>query len=207
MVDATDAGLDLVLVVLVREIKGLEEAPDACLHGVAEADGADGRVTEHKAGQGAHGVGVVQEPHIGTDFGHVFGEALHGIAAAEGTEKPADAEGVRDGLTQAVLRRDGEINGLGDGEVPDADGVDGKVSAAQGLLAVFNAAVSGDGCAVLVDILVESAQHHLRFTETLGIDVVEGDVGVLQSRSTKGVADDVLDEDRTAGAHERNFSH
>ena len=131
----------------------------------------------------------------------------HVFARAESAEEAADAKCVRDGLAEAVFRRNREINGFRNRVVPYADGVDGEIRPAKGFLTVFDAAVGLDGRLVAVDVAVQRREHRLRFFQPLRVDVIEGDFRVLQGGGAEDVAKDVFAENGAASAEECDFCH
>ena len=162
---------------------------------------------EHRAGDHRHRVDVVEEPRVGADGLHVVGEVEADGDGPQGAEDAADAQRVGDGLAQAVLLGDLEVDDRARVVAADLDGVDDVVGPAEGGLAGLHAAVGGDLRAAAVDVLVEDVEHLLRFPQAGAVDVVQRDVGILERFGQHGVAENGFREDAAAGAHERDLWH
>ena len=77
-----------------------------------------------------HRVGVVEQPGVGAELGHVGGDALHHRDGAQRAEDAADAQRVADRLPQAVPARDLEVDQRG-GIAADLDHVDHVIDAVE----------------------------------------------------------------------------
>ena len=203
MVDAGDLPL---IGIVIGHIQPLEQVAGAHLHAVAQTHRLDGGVALHIAGQHSHGVGVVEEPGVGAHLGHVIGKVLHHGNGAQGAEDAADAQGVGDGLTQAVLLGHIKVRHSAGLVQAHLNGVDYIVGAAQGLLAVFHAQIGLDG-GLVAQVLVDGVQHALAVVHAVCVDIVEGDFAVFHNRGRHAVAQHVLGKHAGAGAHECNLRH
>ena len=139
---------------------------------MAQADGPDVGVTLHITGQHGHGVGVVQEQSVGAPALHVVGVAFHHRDGAQGAENAADAQGVGDGLAQAVLFGDLKVRD-GAGLVPaHLDGVDHEIRPFESGFPVQGPGDVGFSVGGGIDV----AEDLVRFFQSLGINVKEADV-------------------------------
>ena len=172
MVDAGDFPLQVID--LVEHVDVAQQSAGAGLDRMTEADGADLGLAQNSAGEGTHGVGVVEQPGIGADLLHIAGEIEHDRKGAQDAEDAADADGVGDGLTQTILFGDLEV-GDGAGVVAaDLYGVDDEIGAAQGFAPLASAEVGFYFGPPAVDFSVEAPYHGGRFAQALLIDIVEG---------------------------------
>jgi len=204
MVDTGDQLLATLQLILHAQL--LQKMLGADLDTVAQAYGFDAGVALHVACQHCHGVGVVKKPCIGADLFHIVRKALHHRDGTQCAHNAADAQGVGDGLAQAILFRHFKV-GYGAGLIEThLNGVYHIVSASQGVLAVFHAAVGFDG-GLVAKVVVQGLEHQFGFGKALGIDVVEGDYAVFQAGSEHAVAQHVLGKHGGAGAHKGNFRH
>ena len=203
MVDAGDFPL---IGIVIGHIQPLEQVAGAHLHAVAQTHRLDGGVALHVAGQHSHGVGVVEEPGVGAHLGHIVGEVLHHGDGAQGAEDAADAQGVGDGLAQAVLLGHLKVRHRAGAVQAHLNGVDHVIGAAQGVLAVFHAQVGLDG-GLVAQVPVDGVQHALAVVHAVRVDIVEGNLAVFHDRGRHAVAQHVLGEHAGAGAHECNLRH
>ena len=205
MVDARDELLAAGELVLHAQL--LEQGLGADLHAVAQAHGLDPGIAQHVPGEHGHGVGVVQEQGVRANLLHVPGEVRHDGNGAQGAHDAPDAQGVADGLAQAVL--------LGDFKVDDGaglveahlDGVYHKLGAPQGLLAVLHAQIGFQHSPALVDILVDGGQNAVALVQPLAVNVIQGNLAFPQGGGAHHVAQHVAGKHRAAGAHKSNFQH
>ena len=115
-----------------RHADVLRDLPARVLDGVAEADD----LLVRRAGVVGpdvhrHRVGVVQQPGVGAQLGHVAADVEEHRDRAQGAKDGADPERVADRLAQAVLLGDVEVEARG-GDAADLDRVDGEVGAVEG---------------------------------------------------------------------------
>ena len=203
VVDARDLPLHQVV---IGHVQPLEQVLRADLHAVAQAHGLDAAAAQHGGGEHGHGVGVVEEPGVRADLLHVMGKVQHDRDGPQRAEDAADAQGVGDGLAQAVLLGHFEVrDGAGVVE-PDLDGVDHVVGAAQGVLPVLHAEVGLDP-GLVAAVAVEVFQHEAGVLQALGVDVVQGDGALGQGRGHHGVSQDVLGEHGAARPHKGDLRH
>ena len=179
----------------------------ADLHGMAEADGLDAAFADQEAREDGHWIRVVEEPCTRADGLHVVRKTFEHGNRAQGAEDAADADRVADCLAETVFFRNFEIRDGGGFVAADLNGVDDKVRVFQSGLPLLDAQMGGDDGTFVIDVLVEIFEHELGLMETLGINVIEGDVAVPQAVREHGVADDVFGEDGAACAHEGDFRH
>ena len=159
----------------------------ADLNTVAQADGLDRGVSLHETAEHSHGIGVVEEPCVGTNLSHIPGEILHHRDSSQCSHDAADAQGICDGLAETVFFRNLEINN-GTGIVAShLNGVDHKVGTSEGLLAIFHTQISFDGGTAAV-CFIGSIDDRLHFTHSFGINVVECELAVLQCITAETVA-------------------
>ena len=169
------------------------------LHAVAEAD--HGHAAGAAQGQAVHGHGVdVVEVHDvgGADPLHDPGVFQQHRDGAQAPHDAADAEGVGDGLLQAVLLGDLEVDHGGGLVAAHLDHADGVVGALERLFRV------GGGLDGWVDAegLGDLACDDLGGAQAFGVDVEQHEVRVLQFRVGEDVADQVLGEHGAARADE-----
>lgn len=202
VVDARD-GLLVALDVLVHAHLA-EDGLGADLHRVAETHRLGEDKALHIARKHGHGVGVIEKPGVGANLVHIVTEGLHNGNGTEGAHDAADAEGIGDGLTEAVLLGDLKIDNGAGIVASHLNGVDHKPGTAEGLLAVLDAEMGGN-LSVAAHGLDHAVQDAFALLQTLGIDVVEGKFGVAECLGAEAVADDVAGKDGTACAHKGNF--
>ena len=77
---------------------------------MAETDGLDRGAAQHRAGEHRHRVRVVQKPGVRSDLFDVARKVEHDRDRPQRPEDAADAECVGDGLAQAELLRDLEVD-------------------------------------------------------------------------------------------------
>ncbi len=116
-----------------------------------------------------HRIRVVEQPRVRADLAHVGRDPVQHRERAQRAEDPADAERVRDGLPQAVLRRDLEVP-HGRRVHADLDRVDHEVGAGQSRAPIQ---VGGDPRR-RVQLRGGPAGDQLRRLEAFGVDVVQG---------------------------------
>ena len=179
----------------------------ADLHGMAKADSLDAAFADQETREDGHWIRVVEEPCARADSLHVVRKTFEHRNRAQGAEDTADADGVADRLAEAVFFRNFKVRDGGGLIAADLDGVDDKVRVLQSGLALLDAQVGGDDGTFVIDVLVEIFEHEFGLMETLGINVIEGDIAVPQAVRKHGVADDVFGEDGAACAHEGDFRH
>ena len=192
---------------LVGHAKMLQQAAGADLDAVAKAHGLHLGIAQHVARQHGHRVGVVQQPGVGADLLHVPGEFGHDGDGPQAAHDAADAKGVGDGLAQAVLFGDLEIDDGGRLIAADLDGVDHEPGPTQGLPAVFRAEIGADHRPALVDVPVQGLQNLLALPEPDRVDVVQGDLAAAQGRGTHDVAQNVPGKNGAAGTEEGDLEH
>ena len=199
----TRDGLLMTLDVLVHAHLA-EDGLGADLHRVAETHSLVEDEALHIARKHGHGVGVIEEPGVGADLVHIVAEGLHNGNGTEGAHDAADAEGIGDGLTEAVLLGDLKIDNGAGIVAADLNGVDHELGTAEGLLAVLDAEMGGN-LSVAAYGIDHAVQDALALLQTLGVDVVESKLGITKSLGAEAVADDVAGKDGTACAHKGNF--
>ena len=173
---------------------------------MAQADGLDAGAAQHRAGEHRHGVGVVQKQRVGADLFHVARKVEHHGDGAQRAEDAADAQGIGDGLSQAVFFRHFKVDdGAGIVE-PHLNGVDDVIRAAQRVLAVLHAQVCFDAHLVSV-VAVDVFQHHPGILQALRIDVVKRNGALGQRGGHHGIAQHVLGKHRAARPHKGNLRH
>ena len=155
VVDARDLPLHPFV---IGHAKAFQQSARADLHAMAQADGLDAGQAEHRACQSAHGVGVVQKPGVRADFLHVPGKIQHHGDGAKRAEDAANAQGVGDGLAQAVLFGHLKVRDRAGVIQAHLDGVDHIVGPAQGLLAAGDAQIGFYICLGTV-VVVDGLQH------------------------------------------------
>ena len=203
VVYAGDLGL-YGLVVLHAQLA--QQCGGAYLHAVAQAHGLDIRVALHVAGQHGHGVGVVEEEAVGGDFFHVPGEITHHGDGPQRPEYAAYAQGVGDGLLKAELLGDLEVRDGAGLVAAHLYGVNYEVRALKGGLAVFRTQIGFDPGGIAKP-LVYGFEHELALFQTLGVHVVQRDVGVGEGGCEQAVTQHVFGEHGGTRAHECDFRH
>ena len=165
------------------------------LNAVAQPDRLDGRrLADGPAGHG-HGVGVLQQPGVGTDGLHVPADVQEHRDGAQRLEDAAGAHGIRHRLVDAVAQGDGVVDGW---LVADPDRRDDVVGVVEGLRPVCGG-VHGVGAAVVGGEPLGVSSHKV---EPLLVDVHQGDVGSGQRRRLHHVLQEPPGEDDAAGADE-----
>ena len=202
MVDARDELLAAGELVLHAQL--LEQGLGADLHAVAQAHGLDPGVAQHVPGEHGHGVGVVQEQGVRANLLHVPGKVRHDGNGAQGAHDAPDAQGVADGLAQAVLLGHLKVDDGAGVVQAHLNGVDDEVRPPQGVLAVFHPQVALD-FAIAALGLAHGLQDGLALLEPLPVDVVQGKGAVPQLGHAHAVANDVAGKDGTARAHKGNL--
>ena len=204
MVDARDLFLDGTLRL---ESDFLEKSVRADLNAMAKTYGLNGGVSLHKSGEDRHGVGVVEEESLGANLSHILSKIIENGDGAESAEDTTDAEGIRDGLTETVLLRNLKVDNGAGIVAADLDRVNYEGRVTESVLAFCDTEVLLDGRAVFVNILVEGADHYVRFLKSCGVDIVKSDLGIPERRSHHNVAEHVLGKNSTARAHKCDLDH
>jgi hypothetical protein len=190
-----------VLVVLAEILRELE---GRALHRMAEPDMADvGRELRQRPAVDRHRVHILKHQRVGAELAHVLRDVEKHGHGAQAPHDAADAERVGDGLAQAVSLRDLEI-GDGAGLVArHLDHDDDEVGARERLAPVGRRGDDGRDGERVGDLLRDDA----RRPEPLLVDVVKRDLAICEDIVEQDVADEVLHEDRAAGADQRDFRH
>ena len=191
----------------VGHAHAVQEGIGTDLNAVAKSHGVDGGVSLHVARQRSHGVGVVEEPGVGTDLSHIVCEILKNGDGAQGAEDTANAQGVCYGLAEAVLLGHLKINDGAGVVQAHLNGVYHEICPTESILALGHAQVLGDLGAVLVDVLVQCGDHDVGFFQSLGVNVVKSKFEIPKRLATHGVADNVFGKNGAARTHERDLSH
>ena len=192
---------------LILHAQPAQQAFGANLHAVAQTDRFDLRVPLHIAGQHRHGVGVVEEPRVGTNLLHIAREIAHNRDRAQCAHDAADAQCIGNRLPQSVFLRHLKINDRTGVIEAHLDRVDHKIRTAQRFLAVFHAEVSLDRRPLLVYVFVDCVQNDRGFLQTHRVNVVQRDFRIAQRRRAHTVAQHIPGKHRAARAHKRNFHH
>ncbi len=156
----------------------------------------------HGAAEHGHGIGVVKEKSVGTEFLHVPADIDHHGNCAQSPEDARHATGVTHVEVDAVFGRN--LNVM----APDVDLArqnrhDHGVGALQGLFAVR----CGDHPVVPMVEVHKPAHGLVDEAEPLFVDIHESECAVLQVRKGKNVANEAAGETQAAGADKSNFSH
>ena len=203
-----DAGDKLLAALqLVLHAQAFQQVLGAGLHAVAQAHGLHAGVALHVAGEHGHGVGVVEEQRVGADLFHIPGKVLQHGDGPQGPHNAANAQGVGNGLAQAVLLGDFKVDDSAGLVETHLDGVHHKLGAPQGLLAVFYAQIGFQHSPALVDILVDGGQNAVALVQPLAVNVIQGNFAFPQGGGAHHVAQHVAGKHRAAGAHKSNFQH
>ena len=199
MIDTRD--LPPAVIHIFPHIQQVQQAAGAALNRMAQPHGPDGGVPLHIAAEHSHGIGVIEEQRPGAKPLHVLGVALHHGDGPQSPEDPAYAQGVRYGLSQAVLLGDLEI-GDGAGLISShLDGVDNKIRAGKRLSSVQ----SFDDIRLAVCGFVDVAQDLIGLIQPDGIDIEQTNVKGAQLRGQDAVPDDIAGENRAARADKGDF--
>ena len=169
---------------------------------VAQADDLDRGRLRDRPDEDRQRVRVVQQPGIGTHLGHVPGDAEDDRNGAQGAEDATDADRVGDRVPEAEPGRDVEVD-LGRAGSTDLDRVDDEVGTTERRAPVK----MGRDRRLGVERRGGPVSHPLSGRETIGVDVVEGDVRGPQGRAREDVAEEVLRELDAAGADEDDPGH
>ena len=149
-----------------------------------------------------HGVGVVEENAAGSaDVGDVAGDRDDGGNGAEAAEDAADAEGIADGLEEAVLAGNLEIDDGAGLVAADLDGADNIAGAADGFALVEGGLDAG----LDLEGVDHAVGHDLGDLEAVGIDVLQAEGGAGELGELEDVAEEVFGENDGAGADEGNL--
>ena len=174
---------------------------------MAESYGLDLSVALHVAGEHGHGIGVVQEPGIGTNRLHVLCKVPQYGDGSQGAHDAADAHGVTDGLAQAVFLRHLKVDDGTRIVQSHLNGIDHEVGSTQGLSAVLHAQIGLDDSTSFIGIFVDCTEDDLRLLKALGIDVIQSDLAVSQHGSTHTVPQHVSGKYSAASPHKCDFWH
>jgi len=197
-----DAGRPVVDIV-ERNVDELAQPDHRPVHRVAETQHLQLRCDVVQEGDvHGHGVGVVEQPRVRADLRHVRGDAGEHRKGPQPPEDSADADGVADGLVQAVAGRDVEI-AHGGVVHPHLDHIDDVVGAVQ-----CTASVEGrDDFGVRLGRACGRVRDPFRRLEPLGVDVVQDDAHRGQLGKREDVAEQLAGEHDTACSddHDRWF--
>ena len=196
---------DVILEAVYFDSESLEKSGGANLNRVAETDCLHACESLHVACEDRHGVGVVEEPCIGTYFFNVVCEVVEYGNCTETSHDTADTECICNCLTEAVLLRDLEVDDCTGVVSTNLDSVNNEACAAESVLSLFNAEVLLDSSSVLVDVVVEVVHELKAFIETCAVDVVERDLHIMERISKHTVAEYVLNECAASCTHKGNF--
>ena len=170
---------------------------------VAQADHLlRGKGLVNGPGEDAHRVDVVQQHRIRAELAHVTGQLHHEGNRPQAAEDAADADGVGDGLLQAVFFRNVELRN-GRLRAADQHHVDDEVGAGERGAAAGMLLDAASGA----ELLRGPACHHAGGLEAFGVDVVQRDDNVAQLGIIEDVRQQVPGEDHAAGADHRDPGH
>jgi len=197
-----DAGADVVDL-LEGHADVAREFARGALHAVAQPHRADlggavDRPTVHR-----HRVDVLQERHVGADLLHIAAHVEQHWDGAQAAEDAADAERVGDGLAQAVLLGDLEIDdggGLVAAHLDHTDRIIGAIECAAAVGGGFDGRVPVDG---LGDFIGDD----LRGLQTLWIDIEQADGAIGQFREAENIIEQVTSEYGAPCADKCDFCH
>jgi hypothetical protein len=149
-----------------------------------------------------HRVGVVEQPGVRAQLTDVRGDARQHREGTQRAEDAADADGVRDGLAQPVLRRDLEV-AHGRRVHPDLDRVDHEVGAVEHRPPVQ----AGGHHRIRAELLRDPPGDRLRRLQPFRVDVVQGQRHAFELVERKDVGEQFAGEDHAAGTEESDHSH
>jgi len=198
VVDASAGVMDLVRC----RPDPLRQHHGRALDRVAETRDRDVGLPLECAAQHGHRVGVVEQDGVRAVFLHVVHDVQHGQQGAQEAEDTARAARVADIDVHAEFLGDLDI------VTPDlgAAGQDGgqdHVGARERLSPVEG---GGDGCRALAGL--DEPGHRLPDEfQPIGVDVHQGNVGVLEQGEGQDVAHEFGGEAEAAGADEGDFGH
>ena len=190
--DLLERHADVVAHLLTRVLDRVAETHDLGVRGAGVVG-----PTVHR-----HGVGVVEQPGMWAEFGHVRADGEQNGDRAQGAEDGAHPARVGDRLPQAVLLRDLEVR-QGRFVHADLDHVDGEIGALESAAAIE----MGFDLRRRAQLLVGPLGHRFGGGETLAVYVVQRDGGVGQLGEREYVAEQVACELDTAGADEDDPGH
>lgn len=189
-----DAGGDVVDVVDVdADIVG--ELLGGPLDRVTQTDRLDGGGAGHRPAVHRHRIDIVEEGNVAGDFFHVTAHIEHDGDGAQATHDTADAQGVGNGLAQAVFFGDVEVDQRRGLVATDLKHGDGVVGVFEGLFAVGGGDDLGFGTECLGNLVGDD----FRGFEALGVDVKEPNLAIGEFGERKDVAEQVFCKDGTAG--------
>ena len=172
-------------------------------HAVTESDALYLRVRRVECPhQDAHRVGVVHEQGARAQLPHLLGELEHEGYGSQSAEDTAYPHRVGDGLLQAVLARDLEVQERRLVH-SDLDHDDDEVRAFKGGAPVQVLLDLGFG----LELTRGPAGHHSRGLEALRVYVVQRDRSTPQVGELEDVGQQVLGELDATGADERYLGH
>ena len=185
--------------------QSLQQAGSADLDAVAQTHGMYPGIPLHIAGQNGHGVGVVEQPGVGTNLLHVPGEFGHDGDGPQAAHDAADAKGVGDGLAQAVLFGDLEIDDGAGLISAHLDGVYHKICTAQCFLAVFHTQIVPDHSPLPIDIAVNGGEDPMAFLQAGRINIIKCNLYIVKSFAKHGVSQHIFGKNGASGAHKGYF--
>ena len=97
--------------VVLGKVENLGQAPRGAFDAVAQAHDLQIGALGQRAADGAHGIGVVEEPGVGAQVVHVLGNRLEHRHGAQSARPPARANRVAGGEDHAVLFGNVEVDG------------------------------------------------------------------------------------------------
>jgi hypothetical protein len=181
----------------------LAEVVDGPVDAVAEPEGPDlGRDDGGPPHVHGHRVRVVEEQGVGAQLPHVGEERAEQREGAEGAEDAADPGRVADGLQEAVLGGDLEVE-AGGGDAADLHHVDHEVGAGQGRAPVEGGGERDRGTEPLGDL----PRGALGDGQPLLVDVVEAQIEIAQLGEADEVGEELTGEHDAPGADERDGGH
>ncbi len=181
----------------------VSQALGRALDAVTETHGFDGAGTIDGPAVHGHGIYILEKGHVRAEFLHLRRHRQKDGNGAQAAHDPADAQRIGDGLTEAVLFGDLEVDNRARfvaAYLEHADGVVGPVQGAAAISGGFDARLRAEKVRDLVGHDLGGAQPH-------GVDVEEADFRILQLRKAEDVAQQVLGKDCAAGADKGDFWH
>ena len=173
---------------------------------MAQAHGLYVGVPQHVPGEHGHGVGVIQEQGVGAHLLHIPGEVVHHRDGAQGPHNAPDAQGVGDGLAQAVLFGHLKVDDGAGVVQPHLDGVHHEIRPPQGVLPVLHPQVGGD-FRVAPHGLVHGADDLRALRQPGAVNVVQGEFRLPQYRAAQAVPQHVPGKDGAARPHKSDLFH
>src|SRR5450759_3501654 len=156
-----------------------------------------------RPGQHRHRVAVVEQVCVGRHCGQVFADLGQHRDRPQAAEDAADADGVRDGLADAVPRGDVEVR-AGRTVSADLDLVHHIVRA----LDCREPVDAGGDLRARIALDADPLGHRVGVTQPLGVDVVQRQLEIpVQLAEAAQVCDDVTGELDASGPDEGNFNH